>query len=119
VSHSPDWRVAANVADGGPDGLFEVLGDDGRLVAFTPADFDEVFTTTDEREAGRHVGLGWMLLDEVVGREGGKPALDTFWRRVAGRVLPAADDPQYEASEYVTTYVLGHPKEGAGGAPFG
>jgi len=30
------------------------------------------------------VKLGWLLLDEVVGREGGKPALDTFWRRVAG-----------------------------------
>jgi hypothetical protein len=47
-------------------------------------DIAEIFSTTDEHEAGRHVKLGWLLLDEVVGREGGKPALDTFWRRVAG-----------------------------------
>ncbi|HEY5388728.1 MAG TPA: hypothetical protein VIL79_12595 [Thermoleophilia bacterium] len=61
--------------------------------------------------------LGWLLLDERVGREGGKPSLDTFFRRAAGRVLPAADDPQYEAPEDVTTYVLGYLKEGASGAP--
>ena len=119
MSHSPDERAAADIAGGGPDGVFEVIGDDGKVELYRPTDFDEIFTTTDEHEAGRHVGLGWMLLDEVVGREGGKPALDTFWRRVAGRVLPAADDPQYEAPDDVTTYVLGCPKEGAGGAPVG
>jgi len=119
VSHSPDERAAADVAGGGPDGVFEVLGDDGGLVRYKPDDFAEIFTTSDEHEAGRHVGLGWMLLDERVGREGGKPALDTFWRRVAGRVLPAADDPRYEAPDDVTTYVLGFLKEGAGGAPVG
>jgi len=90
-------------------------GADGKLVHYTADDFDEVFTTTDEHEAARHVKLGWILLDEVVGREGGKPAIDTFWRRAAGRVLPAADDPQYEAPDNVTTYVLGFLKEGAGG----
>ena len=119
MSHSPDERAAADVVDGGPDGVFEVLGDDGKLVAYTAADFDEIFTTTDEHEAGRHVKLGWILLDEVLGREGGKPALDTCWRRVAGRVLPAADDQQYEAPDDVTTFVLGILKEGAGGTLVG
>ena len=119
MSHGPDERAAADVAGGGPVGVFEAPDDDGRPERYRPTDFDEIFTTTDEHEAGRHVGLGWMLLDEVVGREGGKPALDTFWRRVAGRVLPAADDPRYEAADDVTTYVLGYPKEGAGGAPSG
>jgi len=106
-------------ASGGADGGFEVLGDDGELVRYTAADFDEVFTTTDGHEAGRHVGLGWILLDERVGREGGKPALDTFWRRAAGRVLPALDDPQYAAPEDVTTYVLGYLSAGATGTPVG
>ena len=96
-----------------------MLDADGKLVSYTPDDFDEIFSTTDEHEAGRHVKLGWLLLDEVVGREGGKPALDTFWRRVAGRVLPADDDSQYRAPDNVTTYVLGYLKDVAGGAPVG
>jgi hypothetical protein len=111
MSRIPDERPDGDIAGG----VFEVLGDDGRLVRFTPDDFDEIFATTDEHEAGRHVKLGWILLDEVVAREGGKPALDAFWRRVAGRVLPAADDPQYAAPDDVTTYVLGYLKEGAAG----
>jgi len=106
-------------ATGGADGVFEVRGDHGKLVRYAADDFDEVFATTDEHEAGRHVKLGWILLDERVGREGGKPAVDTFWRRAAGRALPAADDPQYAAPEDVTTYVLGYLKEGAGGTPVG
>jgi len=109
----------ADPAPSGADGVFEVLGDDGALARYTADDFAEVFTTTDEREAGRHVRLGWILLDERVGREGGKPALDTFWRRAAGRVLPAMDDPQNAAPEDVTTYVLGYLSEGATGTPVG
>ncbi len=118
---SPSHRdhATGDIAKGGADGVFEVLNADGKLVRCTPDDFDEIFSTTDEHEAGRHVKLGWLLLDEVVGREGGKPALDTFWRRAAGRVLPAADDSQYEAPEDVTTYVLGYLEEGAGSAPVG
>ena len=119
MSHSHDDRATGNLAKGDADGVFEIFGEDGKLVRYRPSDFDEIFSTTDEHEAGRHVNLGWLLLDEVVGREGGKPALDTFWRRVAGRVLPAADDPQFEASGDVTTYVLGYLKDGAGGTPVG
>jgi len=119
MDQSHDDRAAGGVAGGSADGVVEVLGDDGTLVRFATNAFDEIFATTDEHEAGRHVKLGWILLDQVVGREGGKPALDTFWRRVAGRVLPAADDPQFEASGDVTTYVLGYLKDGAGGTPVG
>jgi hypothetical protein len=118
MSQTSDEHPADDLA-GGADGVFEVLDGDGKLVRYSPDDFDEVFATTDEHEAGRHVKLGWILLDEVVGREGGKPALDTFWRRVAGRVLPAADDPQYETPDDVTTFVLGYLKEGITGAPAG
>jgi hypothetical protein len=117
MSQGHDDRATGDIAKGGADGVFEVLDADGRLVRYTPDDFDEVFSSTDEHEAGRHVKLGWLLLEEVVGREGGKPALDTFWRRVVGRALPAADDPQYRAPDNVTTYILGHLKEGADGAP--
>ncbi len=52
---------------GGADGFFDVLDGDGRLVRYAPDDFDEIWTTTDEREAGHHVTIGWILLDEVVG----------------------------------------------------
>jgi hypothetical protein len=115
MSEDHDERAVDAIAAGVADGVFEVLGDDGALVRYAIHDFDEIFTTTDEHEAGRHVKLGWILLDERVGREGGKPALDAFLRRAAGRVLPAADDPQYEAPDGVTTFVLGILKEGAGG----
>jgi len=47
----------ADPAPGGADGVFEVLGDDGKLVRCTADDFDEIFTTTDAHEAGRHVKL--------------------------------------------------------------
>ena len=119
MSQSQDHAAADDIAKGGADGVFEVLGEDGKVKLCRPADFDEIFTTTDEHEAGRHAKLGWILLDEVVGSQGGKPALDTFWRRVAGRVLPAADDPQFETPDDVTTYVLGYLKEGAGDTPAG
>jgi hypothetical protein len=119
MSQGHDDPAADDIADGGADGVFEVVGDDGKVVLYRQADFDEIFTTTDEHEAGRHVKLGWILLDERVVREGGKPGLDTFLRRVAGRALPAADDPQYAAPKDVTTCVLGYLKEGATGTPAG
>jgi hypothetical protein len=65
---------------GGADGLFDVLDDDGRVVRYTPDDFDEIWTTTDEHEAGHHVSIGWILLDEVVGA-GEAPATRSSWRR--------------------------------------
>jgi hypothetical protein len=119
MSEGNDERASREVVDGGPDGVFEVIGPDGRVELFRPSDFDEIFTTADEHEAGRHVKLGWLLLDERAGEEGGKPALDTFFRRMAGRVLPGADDPQYEAPGHVTTYVLGYRKDVGSGTPAG
>jgi len=110
---------AGDAEVGAAGSAFEVLGEDGQLVRYAADDFDEVFTTTDEHEARRHVRLGWILLDERVGREGGKPALDAFLRRAAGRVLPAADDPRYEAPDHVTAYVLGYLKAGRSGTSVG
>jgi hypothetical protein len=109
----------ADLAGGGEDSVFEVLGPDGGRVRYAPDDFDEVFTTTDEHEAGRHVSLGWLLLDEVVDFEPGTHAswIDTLLRREAGRVLPAADDPAYSPGRDVTTYVLGYLKPGRTGTP--
>jgi hypothetical protein len=105
---------------GGADGVFDVLDADGSLVRYTPDDFDEIWITTDEHEAGRHVALGWLALDELVGRRGGRRAfVDTLLRRAAGRVLPAGSDPGYEPPEDVTTYVLGYLKPGRFGSPIG
>jgi len=110
-----------NAAGGGSDGTFEVVNAAGNRVRYIPGDFDEVFTTSDEREMRRHVGIGWLLLDEWVGRDPGRTAswVDTGFRRAAGRVLPAQDDPEYVAPSDVATYVLGHLKDAATGTPVG
>ena len=86
----------------------------GRLVRYTPADFDEIWTATDEHEAGCHVGLGWIMLDEVVGlgeRSGG----------VEFRMEPTGEG-RYQSKPHelppddVTTYVLGYLKPGRVGS---
>jgi hypothetical protein len=104
---------------GGADGLFDVLDDDGRLVRYAPDDFDEIWTTTDEHEAGHHVSLGWLLLDEVVGRGSG-PGHEELVVRPTGagdggasfRTVPIRVGP-----DDVITYVLGYLKPGRRGSP--
>ena len=110
-----------NAAAGGSDGAFDVVDDAGKRLRYAPADFDEIFTTSDPREMRRHVDIGWLLLDEWVGRDPGRTAswVDTGFRRAAGRVLPAQDDPEYVAPSDVATYVLGYLKDGATGTPVG
>ena len=110
-----------NVAAGGPDGAFEVVDTAGSRIRYTAADFDEIFTTTEAREMHHHVEIGWLLLDEWVGRDPGRTAswVDTGFRRSAGRVLPAQDDPEYVPPSDVTTFVLGYLKDGATGTPVG
>ena len=97
---------------GGADGFFDVLDDDGRLVRYTPDDFDEIWTTTDQHEAGHHVSIGWILLDEVVGAGDGPGELEFRMEPTGeGRYQSA---PHFAASRGVTTYVLGFPKPGRG-----
>jgi len=110
-----------NVAGGGADGAFEVVDAAGKRVRYTSDDFDEIFTTTEAPEMRRHVEIGWLLLDEWVGRDPGRSAswIDTGLRRSAGRVLPAQDDPEYVPPSDVTTYVLGYLKDGATRTPVG
>jgi hypothetical protein len=110
-----------NVAAGGADGAFDVVDASGRRVRYTAADFDEIFTTTEARVMRRHVEIGWLLLDEWVGHDPGRSSswIDTGYRRSAGRVLPAQDDPEYVPPSDVTTYVLGYLKDGAKGTPAG
>jgi hypothetical protein len=103
---------------GGPDGRFQVLGDDGTVRWFTPDDFDEIFTTTEEHEAARHVKIGWLLLDEAVGRGHGPGHIDFVVRPVSTggmgglsmRTVPVDRGPDDE-----TTYVLGYLKPGRTG----
>ena len=99
--------------EGGADGRFDVIGEDGKVVSYLPDDFDEIFTTTDEREAGRHVTLGWLLLDEVV-RKGHGPDRTEFVERpestggmggLAVRTVAVNVGPDRE-----TLYVLGYLK---------
>jgi hypothetical protein len=108
-------------AAGGVYGAFEVVDAVGKRIRYTRADFDEIFTTTEAPEMHRHVEIGWLLLDEWVGHDPGRTSswIDTGFRRSAGRVLPAQDDPEYVPPSDVTTYVLGYLKDGATGTPVG
>jgi hypothetical protein len=105
-------------AKGGADGRFQVIGEDGRPVYYRPDDFDEVFTTTDEHEAGRHVKLGWLLLDEVVGPGTGPGKIEMVQRMVntgsgfSVRTVPVERGPDDEI-----TYILGYLKPGRTGQP--
>jgi hypothetical protein len=67
---------------GGADGRFDALDADGRLVRYVPDDFDEIWTTTDEHEAGHHVNIGWILLDELVGPGSGPGRVEIQQRAV-------------------------------------
>ena len=101
---------------GGVDGAFDVLDADGRLVRYAPDDFDEIFATTVEHEAGRHVGLGWILLDEVVERGEGSGGVEF-------RMEPTGEGryqskPHELPPDAVTTYVLGYLKPGREGSPY-
>ena len=105
---------------GGADGRFMVSDADGRPVCYTPDDFDEIYLTTDEHEAGRHVEIGWLLLDEVVGKGHGPDRIEFVKRMVSSggdggpslRTVPINVGPDDE-----TTYVLGYLKPGRVGHP--
>ena len=111
---------AGDPLTGGADGLFDVLDDDGRLVRYTPADFDEIWTTTDEHEAGHHVSLGWILLDEVVGQGDGPGHEELVQRLVATGGEGGASIrtvPVHAGPDDVTTYILGYLKPRRQGSP--
>jgi hypothetical protein len=118
--HGGSEPPEADPLTGGADGLFDVLDDDGRLVRYAADDFDEIWTTTDEREAGRHVSIGWVLLDEVVGRGTG-PGPEIFVTRPTSAGgsggLSMHTFPVTVGPDDVTTYVLGYLKPGRQGSP--
>ena len=92
---------------------FRIADASGDARSYVETDFDEIFATHDEPEMRRHLGLGWLLLDECVESGDGSDAawIDTMLRRGAGRVLPAVADPSAEVAGPATVYVLGHLKE--------
>jgi len=81
-----------NAAGGGADAAFDVVDAAGKRVRYRSDDFDEIFTTTEAPEMRRHVDIGWLLLDEWVGRDPGRRAswIDTGLRRGAGAATRAA-----------------------------
>ncbi len=106
-------KLQADPVGGVADGHFDVLDEDGRLVRYTPDDFEEIWTTADEREAGHHVSIGWILLDEVVGAGDGPGELEFRMEPTGeGRYQSA---PHFVAPAGVTIYVLGYLKPGRQG----
>jgi hypothetical protein len=93
--------------------VFEVVGADGAAVRYSEAEFDELWSTTDEREMRRHVGLGWILLDEQVGPGDGPGHLELVTRaETSGGAggLTMRKVPVEVGPDDVTTYLLGHLK---------
>jgi len=103
---------------------YDLSDPDGNARRYSSDDFDEVYTTLDEPEMRRLVGIGWLLLDEQVGPGGGagrvefeQRAVPTSWGAgfsggMSTRTVPVERDP-----DDVTTYVLGHLKTGRAGQP--
>ena len=111
---------------GGADGFFDVLDDDGRLVRYTPDDFDEIWTTIDEHQAAHHVSIGWILLDEIVGPGSGPGSVEFRQKAVytgggasgaIGGDFSLRSTPVEVGPDDVTTYVLGYLKPGREGGP--
>lgn len=99
--------------------VFDVADGGGRQVRYAPDDFDEIWTTTDVHEARRHVGLGWILLDESVG-QGDEPAGEVLDNRAVASGIGGGSYrtvPVPGAPDAVTTYVLGYLKPGREGSP--
>jgi len=89
---------------------WEVASADGRVTRYTDDDFDEIWETTDEHEMRRHVGLGWVLLDESVGAGEG-PAHEEIEIRGdtrGGTGLSMRAAAVEVGPDDVTTYMLGH-----------
>ena len=97
-----------------PSRTYHVVDKHGRALRYVSDDFDEIFSTTDVREAGRHVGLGWLLLDETMG-PGHEPGHLEFEMRATGADYQST--PVVRAGSAATTYVLGYLKDGAIGTP--
>jgi len=95
--------------DGGR--MFEVSDSDGATVRYTEAEFDELWSTSDEHEMRRHVGLGWILLDEQVGPGDGPGHVELVTRaETSGGAggLSLRKVPVEVGPDDVTTYLLGH-----------
>jgi len=95
---------------------FEVLGPDGTVERYAREQFDQIFVTTDRAEMQRQVDLGWIVLDErqVEGQRRG-PSGEDLIPGIEG--LRVGGVLGYEASEEVTSYVLGYLRDGARGEP--
>ncbi len=76
---------------------------------FDPADYHEVYETTDEHEAGGLMENGWQLLDEQAEEVDTISLRERAWRdQVAGKRFQGVRTP---AVREQTTYVLGWPKD--------
>ncbi len=90
---------------------FDVSGADGDVVRYAEADFDGLWQTTDEHEMRRHVGLGWILLDEQVGPGEGPGHMELVTRaETSGGAggLTMRKVSVTVAPDDATTYLLGH-----------
>jgi len=100
--------------------VFEVSGADGSVARYAATDFDELWQTTDEREMRRHVGLGWILLDEQVGPGDGPGHVELVTRaETSGGAggLTMRKVPVTVGPDDATTYLLGFLKPGREGSP--
>ena len=67
-----------NAATGGDDVAFEVVDAAGNRIRYTPDDFDEIFTTADEREMRRTSASALLSMSGWAATPAGPPRGSTL-----------------------------------------
>ena len=99
-----------------PEDVFTVQVADGSLLDYRRDDFDEIFSTRDQEEMERQLGVGWLLIDETTEHHEIRPDIDAEFPAVTGMHLGGGSG-LFTGGDDVTVWTVGILKEDAVGAP--
>ncbi len=88
---------------------YDVLVEDGRVIRYATADFDQIVRTTSRPEMESLLADGWLPLDEEVELEEPQAGPSAVRQAFRGEATPPPGPKQ------VITYVVGQLKPGATG----
>lgn len=99
-----------------PGDVFTVENADGTLVDYRRDDFDEVFSTREQKEMERQRGIGWLLMDERVEHHDIRPDIDHEFPAVTGIHLGGGTG-LFTGGDDVTVSTVGILEKHAPGTP--